>query len=346
MSIDLNKLKISDLRKYTYTQTLQVVESLEESVWALSSSKVKTTDNFDDYIQMTGIIMDRNEKGDFEQDLKTPLKRSQFKTRLKRISVDLGVIGQVNNAAKSLEGISKGVLEDLSNVKDSLKNHKKELLGEIEKEKEDVAQLEHTTLAHVLSLMGIFSAVITIIMSVVLTATSWLNNADGASAIVGFAVPNLIALLSVLVLLSVVYIFVHRDVVVVHRFDKPIVIGNDDKSSQKDKKRAIRDKKKNLKNQKSRWPIFVALFLVLIIVVMSVASGFIALSYIKRENQPHRQYVISSSEYKVIDEIKSENEKEFYFVFELENQRYKIKYDKTYLHDGNLYFCKEHNALE
>lgn len=56
----------------------------------------------------------------------------------------------------------------------------------------------------VLTLMGVFATIITVILSVVSSATSWLNNADGASAVVAFVVPTLVTVTTVVILLGIV----------------------------------------------------------------------------------------------------------------------------------------------
>lgn len=48
-----------------------------------------------------------------------------------------------------------------------------------------------------ISVMGIFTSIIVIIMSLVITSSSWLNNASGASAIVAFIVPSCVSILVV-----------------------------------------------------------------------------------------------------------------------------------------------------
>lgn len=50
------------------------------------------------------------------------------------------------------------------------------------------------------SVMGIFTSIIVVIMSLVITSSSWLNNAYGASAIIAFVIPSCMALFVVCVL--------------------------------------------------------------------------------------------------------------------------------------------------
>lgn len=180
-----------------------------------------------------------------------------------------------------------------------------------QKTKDEISKVEHTTLSHVLSIMGIFTAVIVVIMSLILTATSWLNNADGASVIIAFVVPNLIALIAVLVLLSVINLF----------FEK---------------------QKERSKMQLFKPYIPVALVTVLLLSVV------IIFGVCKKESQiPHQQYVISTSDYNIIEIDESEEERSEYFEIFFDGQRYTFKYDERYVHEkGRLYFCKEHNTLE
>lgn len=63
--------------------------------------------------------------------------------------------------------------------------------------------LKHTT-DSTLTIMGIFATIITVILSVVVTSSAWLNNANGASAVVAFVVPSLVAVSATIVLLGII----------------------------------------------------------------------------------------------------------------------------------------------
>ncbi len=76
-------------------------------------------------------------------------------------------------------------------------------IGEYEKTIQDkISDSERGMVGHVMSLVGVFSAITMIIMSLVQTSTSWLNSADEASALLAFVVPNAVAILASVVLLS------------------------------------------------------------------------------------------------------------------------------------------------
>ena len=72
----------------------------------------------------------------------------------------------------------------------------------------------------------------------------------------------------------------------------------------------------------------------------------IILANLFKTNKPHSQYIISSSEYKVIEKDVEDGESIKYFIFELNKVKYEFEFDEAYLHGENLYFCKEHNTLE
>ncbi len=76
--------------------------------------------------------------------------------------------------------------------------------------KDNLNESERSMLGHVLSLMGVFSAITTIIMGLVISATSWLNGMDITSASLAFAVPSLIAVAVSVVLLSLVFCYLAK----------------------------------------------------------------------------------------------------------------------------------------
>ena len=47
------------------------------------------------------------------------------------------------------------------------------------------------------AVMGVFTSIIVVVMSLVITSSSWLNNASGASAIIAFIIPSCVAVLAV-----------------------------------------------------------------------------------------------------------------------------------------------------
>lgn len=61
----------------------------------------------------------------------------------------------------------------------------------------------------------------------------------------------------------------------------------------------------------------------------------------------HVRHVIQPSMYQIVEDTETEPEKGgLYYEFILDGKSYTFSYDEAYIHDGNLYFCTEHNALE
>ena len=173
---------------------------------------------------------------------------------------------------------------------------------------------EHTILSHVLTLMGVFTAVTTIIMSVVITSSSWLNNGDGASAILAFAIPNAIAILAVIVLVSLMFVY----------------------------------QKSFTNNSKGRkGPIVFFLGLFIAILLLCITLAWAAISYVQPRKPTQIRYVISPAEYTIVEEIDDISGKtESFYQFVFDGVNYKFLYDEKYMHDKNLYFCPEHKVIE
>lgn len=364
-TFDLDKLKISELWKFDYKDTLIVLDALEQSIIDLCSNPVKTTDNFSDYIEFAEIIKKKVDNGGFANSLKNENEKQSFSSRVRRTLTDLAIVGHINSVSSTIEKVvmaeERIITENLENVKSDFKKHRSEIskqkkaVGELKKtveaEKAEISNIEHNTLAHVLSLMGIFSAVITMIMSAVLTSSAWLNNARASSAVVGFAIPNLVALLCIVVMLALVYLFVHRDVVVLHVEEKDAnskeeTVTEEKAESKQDshsKTLSTADGEGKIRRGYNRYKFVI--FLVILLVIISVVLTFVALSVMNEINKPHERYIIPESEYRVIEEDKGDSV-EKYYVFEIDGVSYRCEYDESFKNDGKLYFCKEHGVLE
>lgn len=63
---------------------------------------------------------------------------------------------------------------------------------------------ETRSFQNMLTTMGVFTTIVVIVMSLVITASSWLNNANSADTLIAFIVPSCIAVLSVCALTALV----------------------------------------------------------------------------------------------------------------------------------------------
>ena len=357
-TFDLDKLKISELWKFDYKDTLIVLDALEQNFLNSWLSKVKMTDNFSVYNEVLNTIRQRLLIGDFDKELNSAKKRDTFEERIKKISFNISIVGYVSSKSMEMVGSIDGKIakaserfekarEDINKQKieigEQIKEQNTSVTNLIEAEKAEIANVEHNTLTHVLALMGIFSAVITMIMSAVLTSSAWLNNARASSAVVGFAIPNLVALLCIVVMLALVYLFVHRDVVVLHVEEKDAnskeeTVTEEKVESKQDshsKTLSTADGEGKIRRGYNRYKFFV--FLVILLVIISVVLTFVALSVMNEKNKPHERYIISESEYRVIEEDKGDSV-EKYYVFEIDGVSYRCEYDESFKNDGQLYF--------
>lgn len=114
--------------------------------------------------------------------------------------IELGfVFCKCKREERSVHELESKYNDSLAKVDAAGKNASK-ALNDSHKAAEDVKNATKD----VLTLMGVFATIITVILSVVSTATSWLNNADGASAIIAFIVPTLVTVTTVVILLGIV----------------------------------------------------------------------------------------------------------------------------------------------
>lgn len=338
MGIDLNKLKENDLRKFSYADTKNVISELEK-IRLPSLDGIDAIERVEIYYSFASIIKNKVDNHEFTElnqagkpeikalhmtlDLllsafKFSLDGNKLRKQMAGIGVQVkGIDKQIETIDKQIETIDKqvkGTESDYNAKKEELEKQVNSVKMDVKDFQKRVDDSEHTMLTHVLTLMGVFTAVITIIMSVVITSSSWLNNADGASTFFALAVPNLVAIFSVMVLVGLVFIY------------QKSFLPNQD----------------NAKG--ATW-----LFGVLIgsVLILTCLLGWAAVSYTQPCKAAQVHYVISPSEYTITENTNYETgEKEAYCVFIFEGVSYEFPYDEKYIHNGNLYFCKDHKTIE
>lgn len=104
---------------------------------------------------------------------------------------------------KQVQFVGKGIhriegYTEASNTK--LSNRVKKISEEITSFQQDVAEMKKSLSEankDMVAVMGIFTSIIVVIMSLVITSSSWLNNASGASAVIAFIIPSCVAILAV-----------------------------------------------------------------------------------------------------------------------------------------------------
>ena len=378
MDINLNVLKENELRKFSYQDTKCVIEKLEK-ICISDGAGIDAIEKSEMYYAFSALIYNRVSNDEFIELNNNNLgEKESLCSKLIFMLASFKYSLEVSKLQKDIKSISKNTstleanmttmtnqlqdtIADYNNKKTEIDLQLKDssklvrTLGEeiqnfeidVEDFQSRMDESEHTILTHVLTLMGIFSAVITIIMSIVVTSSSWLNNADASSAIVAFVIPNLVALLAVSSLVLLVFIYVQFSNKTPKVVKKKTIkkIKKDSSEIQDSTIETTRSERKERKG--SRAAIVFFSILLLIICVTSLAMADVSIAYTRKNSIPHMRYVIPKSNYQIVEETSSEtSEIELYFEFIFEDINYQITYDEKLVHFGNLYFCKEHNTLE
>ncbi len=320
MSIDLSKVKQRDIVNCEYTKAKEIVEALE-LIKPFKYKSIDAVEELEGYLSNALIIKSKIMDGDFKSDC----KEREKKELIQRLDY---IIDHFNSALEiniTLINQSAQVTKWIDDAKTQLDEQKEEIERKAKFVQEQIDNSEHTILSHVLTLMGIFSAIITIILSVIITSSSWINNSDKADAVVAFVVPNAVALMSVTLLLSL--IFAHN------------------------RQNRIDSAAKN--NEPNAIEIFksVVFYAIIIIIILGTIISSICLSFAKDCSDPHIIYILSPGEYNVVEKIITsdsieKNEKQPFYEFTFEDKLYHFEYDEKLKHGTKLYFCEKHEALE
>lgn len=252
--------------------------------------------------------------------------------------------------------------KSLNNSKLDIKDCQKKIYA-LSKVTKKIKQLEKDTMDSHIAILGVYSAIITIVMSIVVTSSSWLNNADGASAIFAFIIPSAIVILSIAVLF--LFIFLYRKdipyISAIQYSEKDMPKSTDVKegqetdraandgeiqNTQNDPKRK-RKKEKNIQKQENRKRVAIMISVIIIVAASITVLTYSALKYIMPSENSHQRYIIKQSQYSVTDGYDYEaNCKRQYFEFNNEGKNHQFAFNEKFIHDGNLYYCDDHNRLE
>lgn len=209
-----------------------------------------------------------------------------------------------------------------------LRGFLEELASQVETTTNYMEDAEHTILTHVLTLVGVFSAIITVILSMATTSSTWLNNADAADALLAFVIPNLVTVLAVIVLVALVFIY--------HGSKTTRYV-----------KRKDADEKVVFEKIKTGREGLVPKFGALFVVVLLLCFGIATYSFIKTYEPVHTRYVVTPLDYEVCVECDSETGQEYEaYRFMIENKEQTFLCSDEYLHNGNLHYCSVHGELE
>ena len=352
---DINSIGERGFYGYSLDDTIAVLDVLETQDWTNNHNKA-LVENSSYSTRLLDIVDDRIRKNDFVELIDNAEERnhvllqvlrirtsiSQYRLLCLRSDVEQAVLKQVNSANEQFAKTEKSIKDTVSSARADIQKASDSVISSInqylfnseeqfesaidEKIKDKTDHIESQLITTVLTLMGVFSAIITIIMSVVITSSSWLNNANGASAVIAFIVPNLVVAFSVVLLLGVIFS---------RRGGKYIVISGNNWNHESMASKALHSVRRTQ-----------IATIVLIVIFTAVAITF-ALFQMKLNDEPHTRFILSEDMYECV-EVEEEGLEEpiLEIEFDFNGKNYRFQYDENYFHDGSIYFCEEHERLE
>jgi len=263
-------------------------------------------------------------------------------------------LGELNQKIKKTEAQAAALLETKEKLdatvtateehivatKTDLTNFKNNIAAQVAISTKKIEDSEHTILTHVLTLLGVFSAIITIVMSIAITSNAWLNGAGATDAILAFIIPNFVTLIAVIVLLTLVFAYQETNKI---EFEYLQTDDDNDNTDNNGSVPSIIFKETSAFTPTVKFGI---LFVVILLLCGSIAV--FSIIWIKPNKPSHTIYIIPSSEYKVSDKYDDpETEiKEKSFMFTFDDIDCYFPYSKKSLHGEDLHYCSECNQLE
>lgn len=295
MGIILSELDDKKVAKLSYTDVKDFISAL--NALELSDYDIGHLEDLSDYVRWLTIIRSNIDLDKYDYGTNVECEKENAKAKLKE-------------SLKEPELRITPVLLALT----AASNLSAETKAETKKELENAQiKADRGMMARTISVIGVFSAIITIIMSLVMTSSSWLNNADGASAMIAFLVPSLVAVFSICTLMLIIYAFNSLPVFAVGRQGEKVAHG---------------------------------IFLILLIVII-IGAGYLLSNTLKptevNTEKKHYRIEIPESGYAIDN---NQGEDPTIRVFFADGQEQSFVYDDSYLHDDVLYFCTEHDKLE
>ena len=352
---DINSIGENAFYEFSLIETMEVIETLEKVVWSNTKDK-NLQENSGFYSNLLDIVDDKIANNAFDTLSKDAEARNRLLLRILRVRTNISqyrlsflledVEGQINfqikestlhfeetkNKVESIANDTQNKIHEASiqsekKINESIAEKEKTFDQKLENKIESTTnKIEPQLITTVLTLMGVFSAIITIIMSVVITSSSWLNNASSSSAVIAFVVPNLVVVLSMAVLLNIVFYRKKSDVIIISDNDW-------------DRDSFIEKALKKLRGSR--------IFIYALITVFTIFFISFSLYEIKNSEEPHIRYVLTQGMYKCVEIPDPNSEKSVRMIeFEVNEKNYSFSYDEEYFHDGKLYFCEEHQRLE
>ena len=324
---EIEKLKREEVLAFSCLDTIRLVESMEQHLFSEDATLHNTREFCESCRSHVNDIHGRITQRDEESKSWSSRKTKLLEQKLGFLRVGISVIIQSyrlqDNVTEALVGTKTAFNNKVEETKGELDSKvietKHELDEKVKQTNEGVDkkvnEAERGMITHVLTLMGVFTSIIVVIMSVIITSTSWLNNADGTSAILAFVVPTSVTVIAVIVLLLMV--FCYRYAV---------------SSTEKDIRSAC---------------AVLCMFLVLVIglaATYGLVKSFSEYWYVKKCEPSHIHLVIPESQYN----IASGKDGFLYFEITVDGAIQRVIYNENLLDDkdGSLRYCKVCNALE
>lgn len=352
--MDILTLKEKDLRNCSLSETIEIIDEISRIVTELHGNVKPTSEEIVEFTEISDELYSKittlqNKVLEDAFSEKLPKKWKEQKEALLSKLFSIIIVVQsirdsvrvwitINESTKHLDELKRkqqALVEDYDTKKKNLECHIEEIEKNEEKIKivleeqkeairttseetlEEIQGAEGKIVSHVLTLMGVFSAVITIILSIVVTSSSWLNSANNSSAIVAFVIPNMVALFAVISVVLLVYMY--------HKAFYPPSI----KPGQSE----------------SKVPTVVSAILLGAILFITIVVSVLAYRYTDVDNGLHLRYVIHDTDYKVVEESEG-NPLGKCFEFTIDDKIHQFAYDENKLHQTDIHYCVEHNALE
>lgn len=328
MFTSLKLLKENDLRTYSYNDIKKVVQALEKiNIYDDGTELadfITTTEVLETYSSFVHIIIMRVSNDEVD-DLTSPQAKGLLLKRLNTLNERFTGWWRVNSFLRiRFDQMSNSLNESQNEITTQLTT----TLIKIQKETEDytrkIDDSEHNILTHVLTLLGVFSAVIVTIMSVVISSGSWLNSADSSDAMLAFIVPAGIIIIAIITLLSFVYAFQYNSL-------NKTTMNTEQKASDSQKKKTDKNPIKGLYVTSG---------------IVAVGLGILIISLWWLQHQEckaiHTRYIIPIAECPV--EMAKEEELVYRIVYN--DKEHDFPCEKAITHGDNLHFCIIHEVLE
>lgn len=200
----------------------------------------------------------------------------------------------------NLKVISNNVKENQKNIKDFNKI--------LEDKQNELNETESKILTHVLTLLGVFTTIITIIITTISTTASWLNNSNNSSFMIALLLPASIILLSTFLLLFMIkLLFLY---------------------------------KRNIsKEETNKFLCRKNVILILIFVGIMVLFGSSIVIAISKDKEPKHSEPIIIEDYVI-------NQEENKLIYTYNEVEFTIKLNYDLIHEDGLHYCTIHNKFE